>query len=267
MTSVTAASESPAERYLRDWHYRHPDASQVFVGGRDDAGQSSYQHLAALALNSTAVLDAACGPGALLSIVRTIAPMAQLTGVDLSQFEVRQAAHRCPTSRLCVARGQSLPLATGSFDLVLCHMALMLMDRPEDVLLEIRRVLRAGGRFSAVTNRPLAPAPMTKAILGALRPAWNRSNTSLHPPSLGDSRTYEPDALLSLVDACFKEAEIEQFVVVEHVKRRDLWPYLVNSIYGLDAIADHEARAILDGLDLPELVPWTVPMVQVHARV
>jgi ubiquinone/menaquinone biosynthesis C-methylase UbiE len=261
-----AASESAAERYLRDWHHRHPDASRVFVGARDDAGRSSYERLANLAQHATAVLDIACGTGALLSLVRGVAPAARLSGVDLSESELRLASQRLPASQLSVARAQALPVASASVDLVLCHMALMLMDRPEDAFLEIRRVLRAGGRFSAVTNRPTAPDPATKGILDALRPAWRRAGASMKPPPLGDPRTYDPDTLLALIRAHFGAAEVEQFVVVEHVPRRELWPYLVHSLYGLDAIGNDEARTILDELNLPDLVPWAVPMLQIQGR-
>jgi ubiquinone/menaquinone biosynthesis C-methylase UbiE len=266
MRSANAGSASPTESYLRDWHHRHPDACRVFVNARDDAGRSSYQRLASLAQHATAVLDVACGTGALLSLVRGVAPAARLAGVDLSESELRLAAQRLPDSQLSVARAQALPLTRGSVDLVLCHMALMLMDRPEDAILEIRRVLRAGGLFSAVTNRPAAPDPMAKVILDALRPARRRVHASMKPPQLGDPRTYEPDTLLALASAHFTAVEVEQFVVVEHVPRRALWPYLVDSLYGLDAIADDDARAVLVELNLPDLVPSALPMIQINGR-
>jgi SAM-dependent methyltransferase len=149
---------------------------------------------------------------------------------------------------------------------VLCHMALMLMDRPEDVLLEIRRVLRPGGRFGAVTNRPTTPDAVAKTILGALRPAFERARPSLHPPRLGDVRTYQAGTLLALLAAHFEDVVVEEFAVVEHIPRRVLWPYLVDSVYGIDAIDAEEARTILDGLTLPDPMPWTTPMLQVQAR-
>jgi ubiquinone/menaquinone biosynthesis C-methylase UbiE len=265
MASNTA-SASRTESYLRDWHHRHPDACRVFVDARDDAGRSSYDRLAGLAQGATAVLDVACGTGVLLALVRDVAPAARLAGVDLSESELRLAAQRLPMSQLSVARAQALPLTSGSVDLVLCHMALMLMDRPEDAAREMRRVLQAGGLFSAVTNRPTAADPTAKVILDALRPAWHRAHLPVKPPQLGDPRTYDPDTLLALLSAHFTAVEVEQFVVIQHVPRRELWPYLVNSLYGLDAIADDEARTILGELDLPDPVSWAVPMIQVLGR-
>jgi ubiquinone/menaquinone biosynthesis C-methylase UbiE len=259
-----STSDSPAERYLRDWHVRHPDASRVFVDARDATGKTSYERLALLAAKSTFVVDLACGTGTLLSLIRDAAPSASLTGIDLSESELRLAVARVPTARFSAARAQALPLATGSMDVVVCHMALMLMDRLDDVLSEFRRVLRSGGCFSAVLSRPAPPDDVTRAILKSLRPLWEGSDASLRPPTLGDSRTLDVEALESLVKANFDRASFEAFDVVRRVSRDDLWPFLVDSLYGLDAIPESTAREILDGIGLPDPVPWTIPMVQVQ---
>jgi SAM-dependent methyltransferase len=238
----------------------------VFVDACDENGRSSYQRLASLAVDATAVLDVACGTGTLLSLVHEVAPAVRLVGIDLSDTELQAAADRLPASHLCVARAQSLPLAAGSFDVVLCHLALMLMDRPEDALREVRRVLRPGGRFSAITNRSATPDALTKRILAALRPAWNRTGPGMRPPPIGDSRTLQADDLGLLLSATFEGVVVEQFAVVQHVPRDELWPYLVQSVYGFDAIPDAEARALLDELGLPDFVPWTLPLMQVQGR-
>jgi ubiquinone/menaquinone biosynthesis C-methylase UbiE len=145
-------------------------------------------------------------------------------------------------------------------------MALMLMDNPERALAEGRRVLRRGGTFSAITNRPAAPDEIAKTILGALRPRWKASDPSLHPPPLGDARTHDSTTLLPLISAYFQHAVVEPFAVTQRVWRGELWPYLVNSIYGLDAIPADEGEQILADLPLPDPVPWTVAMIQVQAR-
>lgn len=43
-----------------------------------------------------------------------------------------------------------LPFADASFDLVACHLAFMLFDRPEQVVAELARVLAPGGEFLAI---------------------------------------------------------------------------------------------------------------------
>ena len=59
---------------------------------------------------------------------------------------------------------------------------------------------------------------------------------------------------------------VEQFAVTQRVPRGELWPYLVSSIYGLDAIPAQEGKEILADLPLPDPVPWTVAMIQVQGR-
>ena len=257
---------SQSEAYLHAWHSRHADASRVFIEARDPDGRSSYERLATLASPGTSVLDVACGTGALLARVGAGALSTHLVGVDFCQSELRLAQVRLPGVALYAARAQALPLADASFDLVVCHMALMLMDNPERALAESWRVLRRGGTFSAITNLPAAPDEIAKTILGALRSRWKAASPSLPAPPLGDTRTHDTATLLPLVSAYFQHVVVEPFAVTQRVSRRELWPYLVNSIYGLDAIPAHEGEEALADLALPDPVPWTVAMLQVQGR-
>jgi SAM-dependent methyltransferase len=122
---------SQAEGYLHAWHSRHADASRVFIEARDPDGRSSYERLATLASPGACVLDVACGTGALLARVGATVSSTQLVGVDFCQSELRLARGRLPGVALYAARAQALPLTDAAFDLVVCHMALMLMDNPE----------------------------------------------------------------------------------------------------------------------------------------
>jgi ubiquinone/menaquinone biosynthesis C-methylase UbiE len=176
-------------------------------------------------------------------------------------------AARLPAVRFFRARAQALPFADQSMNTVLCHMALMLMDEPDVVLQESRRVLRPGGVFGAVTNRPTAPDAIVQLVLGALRDALRAGDASRRPPSLGDPRTRDASALTRLFESHFTDVTTQTFTVAQLVSRVDLWSFMVQSIYGLDAITDEEGTRILARLALPDPVRWTVPMVQVHGRV
>ena len=81
-----------------------------------------------------------------------------------------------------------------------------------------------------------------------------------------EARSLDADALASLVNVHFGQVSVEPFDVIRRVPRDDLWPFLVDSLYGLDAIPESEARTILDDLALPDPVSWTVSMVQVQGR-
>lgn len=106
---------------------------------RGFARSGTYDRLAAAVPAGARVLDLACGDGVLLSRI----PGA--IGLDLSPDELALA--RGPVVR---ARAQALPFADGSFDVVTCHLALMLFDDLERVLQELERVLVPGGSVLAV---------------------------------------------------------------------------------------------------------------------
>jgi ubiquinone/menaquinone biosynthesis C-methylase UbiE len=100
------------------------------------------------------VLDVACGTG-LVAIDAAVAVGARgrVLGIDLSDRMISAAAQRardrnlsnCSFSRM---DGEDLALPDASFDVVLCALGLMYMPNPEQALLEMRRILRGGGRLS-----------------------------------------------------------------------------------------------------------------------
>ena len=150
-----------AEDYLTAWHGRHANATHVFAGMRDDAGCTSYERLAALVAPHHVVLDVACGGGDLLALLPGETSPRFRLGVDICEPELALGAARLPAVGFTRARAQALPFADQSVDAVLCHMALMLMDDPDAVLEESRRVLRQGGVFGpspiAHRHRTLLP--------------------------------------------------------------------------------------------------------------
>jgi len=97
------------------------------------------------------VLDAGCGTGGLLAALAVSAPLLRPVGLEFSL-----AAHRAAAKlKTPVVRGSvnAMPFADASFDAaiaadVLCHVAV----DPAAALLELRRVLRPGGRL--VVNMP-----------------------------------------------------------------------------------------------------------------
>lgn len=91
-------------------------------------------------------LDVGCGGGAMML---QAAGHSQTFGVDLSSQALSHARSR-GLSRLARAEGSALPFAEGSFGSALALDVVEHHPRPEQILSEIRRVLRPGG-FLVVT--------------------------------------------------------------------------------------------------------------------
>jgi SAM-dependent methyltransferase len=78
----------------------------------------------------------------------------------------RQAIQRGIDLDLRGLAGENLDLPTASVDFVFSSLVLCSVDRPEQVLAEVRRVLRPGGRFACVEH---VVAPAGSAINGLQR--------------------------------------------------------------------------------------------------
>lgn len=126
---------SEREAFLRSFHAAHAGITSAVM-----ARGGSYDRLAALVPAGARVLELGCGDGHLLAKTGGI-------GLDLSEAEVALAYRH----GLAVVQGraQALPFADGTFDVCLCHLALMLMDDLDQVAAELARVTP---RFAAIVG-------------------------------------------------------------------------------------------------------------------
>ena len=113
--------------------------------------QALRQHVAESITPATAsfsLLDAGCGTGGMLRVVREKFPLANLTGVDQSAHAVELAAGRETGARLVSASVHELPFPQDSFDFVL-SLDVLSHARVDDALAlhETHRVLSPGGRL------------------------------------------------------------------------------------------------------------------------
>lgn len=118
-----------------------------------------------------AILDIACGTGVVARLAAQRLGPGQVTGLDLN------------TGMLAVARGVAsegaridwiegsaldLPFPPDSFDVVLCQLGLQFFPDQKRGLLEMRRVLKGGGRIALSVYSPIERTPGANAFVLAL---------------------------------------------------------------------------------------------------
>ena len=95
-------------------------------------------------------------------------------------------------------RCSRLPLSDRSADVILCHMAFMLMAPLEPVISEIARVLKNGGRFAAITGnasvKPGRYADIQSLLTGFIAQRYPK----MREARLGDKRVHSRDGLWEL---------------------------------------------------------------------
>jgi ubiquinone/menaquinone biosynthesis C-methylase UbiE len=113
--------------------------------------QALRPHVAAAiepAVPGFALLDAGCGTGGMLKVVRQKFPDANLTGVDHSTHALELTAARRTGAKLIPASVQELPFPENSFDFVLSLDVLVSIGLDDSLAVhEAHRVLRPGGRL------------------------------------------------------------------------------------------------------------------------
>jgi ubiquinone/menaquinone biosynthesis C-methylase UbiE len=221
---------SQAELYLQDFHLRRAGATRRAYGNHPARSMraeypSSYHALAERVPNdemSRTVLDLACGDGPLLQILNDRGHAGtKLIGIDMSEGELSAARAALPQDvRLLNERAQEVSLDTDSVDYVLSHMALMLMDDIEQVIHEIRRVLRKDGCFSAVVGRAFLTGEVGEVFLDIFKPIAKAHLTHL---PLGDARTRSEAGWSDLLQHGFANVVFEDIEIDWTPTPAQLW--------------------------------------------
>lgn len=91
------------------------------------------------------VLDAGCGAGGLISVLKRREPTWQFSGIDVSEIACRAAAQRCPFADIRVASITAPPFADQSLDAIFSTDVVNHVDEPKRALSEFNRCLKSGG--------------------------------------------------------------------------------------------------------------------------
>lgn len=240
------------DSYLLAYHARHAGATaRTFAAGRTEDGRSSYQLLADLPAPGDQALDLGCGDGHLLELMAARG-VTGLVGIDMSADELALARRRPALAgvRLLHERAQALSLTDGSIDWVVSHLAFMLMSDIEQVIAELARVLRPGGRFATVVGAgPVDERDAFSLFLRLFRVLYDAGER--RAPRIGDRRTREATSLAALFhpDTGF-DPDIEESV---HTVRLDgtadrLWELLgMNPVYEMFVLPADAVERLREG--------------------
>lgn len=119
--------------------------------------------------NGLSVLDIGCGTGSLLRKLSD-AGAETLAGVDASGGMLDEARKIAGTREIEFIQGPAhkLPFDDRSFDLVTTSVAFHHFGEPEQVITEMGRVMKPGGRLLVCDMSGEGPAGMVHAILGKM---------------------------------------------------------------------------------------------------
>lgn len=102
------------------------------------------------------VLDVGCGTGKQLAAIHGRFPEMQLIGLDRFMGMLRQAQRRGPAVHWAQGDGVTMPFPANSFDFASNQFSYHHVQRTEQFLGELYRVLRPGGRFAMLNIDPWA---------------------------------------------------------------------------------------------------------------
>jgi ubiquinone/menaquinone biosynthesis C-methylase UbiE len=110
------------------------------------------------------ILDAGGGSGGVVELFSQRLRLAVAVDLDLPSL----LQHRATATQRAAADLACLPFQDGFFDLVLCSWVLEHLVEPEQVFVEISRVLKAGGRFIFITPNSRNPITFLNRVVPRL---------------------------------------------------------------------------------------------------
>ncbi len=142
-----------------DWERHASWWQEEFTDGVDAEYEEQILPLAERHLaGARRVLDVGCGEG---QVARRVARARATTvvGCDPSATQVAVACQRAGGPAYVRADADRLPVPDGSFDAVVACLVFEHIDRVDEALGEVARVLERGGRFVFFLNHPLLQTP------------------------------------------------------------------------------------------------------------
>ena len=123
------------------------------------------------------ILDLGCGYGEVLGM---LPPGLELTGLEINDAALAEAARRNPTARFVQGDAAALPFAPDSFDLVICSEVMEHVDDPGLLARALCRIVRPGGHLCLTVPNELVTT-LGRFVLGK-RPCRSPAHKTVFTP-------------------------------------------------------------------------------------
>ncbi len=201
--------------HLKKVHHNNPGFTEKIASNcRDVYGNSSYDLLLDFLdkKNNANILDIACGSGFLLDLCYKRFGLAfKLTGVDMSHSELELARKKLnhTKAKLYLGMAQDLSfLEESSYDAILCHWALTLMDPIVPVFNSINRLLKNNGIFAGIIDGDIDTAPEYLKIHNIIYKYVQQEYPNYGDIELGDVRVRNSKDLNKLALETFYDSKV-----------------------------------------------------------
>jgi ubiquinone/menaquinone biosynthesis C-methylase UbiE len=229
-------TDSDWNDYLRASHEVAPSMTpNAYEAPKSSDGLNSYQVLVQAADDAEKpkrVLDLACGDGHLAKYIRhQYGPSTEIVGVDMSDREIALAKQQYRDDGIAFRKESAAQIhePNHSFDLVLCHMAFMLMSPLDAIIGEVARVLRPGGYFVGIVGGGPISTGFLPVYQGLFREFMKQKFPLFKPVVGGDPRARTSDGLMSVLSTpLFKETKVTDFTIAVIGSSEQTWRFFKN---------------------------------------
>ncbi|MEX1222626.1 MAG: methyltransferase domain-containing protein [Idiomarina sp.] len=220
--------------------------------------------LSRVGTNAGKLLDAGCGPAAMTAAL--LPCCSEYLGVDLAPGMLQQAQQQVAGQRWMLADIEQLPLAANQFDTVVANLVVQWCDDLNQVLTELLRVTKPGGRVLCTT----VLAPSMEPLMSTWRnlDGGTHSNNFLSPQACEQSlpKNLTAQAQVSVKNFRYWYASVLQ--MLRDLKGIGANYTLRNAAPTLTAggLAQLELRMRNHALAEPDKLPmdWTIGVLELH---
>ncbi len=150
------------DQFARDYDEVHAETLDISGANRDYFSEYKIEEMSRHEdrSSSLSMVDFGCGDGNSVKYMREYFPNAELFGTDVSELSIEEATEKKVSRAIFKPYdGTSLPFDDESIDVVFTSMVFhhISFDRHEDLLAEIKRILKPNGRFYIFEHNPLNP--------------------------------------------------------------------------------------------------------------